>query len=186
MRPTAIATAGPPSTERKDADTLTVSKLGLDFIRIWESGTLTKHHLKPYDDNKGFCTIGVGHLIDGKNSCAKLKADGSAAYKKYEPGIDEPQEDALFAKDVKRICNSTLPNIQVKLHQHEFDALMSLAFNTGGLSKFKKLLAKLNTGNYSGCCDEFADITNGGDQGLSDRRKSEMKLFRNNVYDAKH
>lgn len=180
------ATAGPASTERKDADTLSVSKLGLDFIRTWESGSLTKHHLKPYDDNKGFCTIGVGHLIDGKNSCAKLKADGSAAYKKYEPGIDEPQEDALFAKDVKRICNSTLPSIQVKLHQHEFDALMSLAFNTGGLSKFKKLLAKLNTGNYSACCDEFADITNGGDQGLVDRRKSEMKLFRNNVYDARH
>jgi GH24 family phage-related lysozyme (muramidase) len=55
-----------------------------------------------------------------------------------------------------------------------------------GQTKFKTLLAKLNTGNYSGSCDEFADITNGGDKGLTDRRKSEMKLFRNNVYDAKH
>jgi GH24 family phage-related lysozyme (muramidase) len=48
------------------------------------------------------------------------------------------------------------------------------------------MLAKLNTGDYSGCCDEFADITNHGDKGLVDRRKSKMKLFRNNVYDAKH
>lgn len=63
---------------------------------------------------------------------------------------------------------------------------MSLAFNTGGLTKFKKLLAKLNAGNYSGCCDEFADITSGGDKGQVKRRKSEMKLFRNNVYDARH
>ena len=92
----------------------------------------------------------------------------------------------MFAADVKRIVNNTLPSIQVPLHQHEFDALMSLAFNTGGLTKFKKMLAKLNTGNYSGCCDEFADITNGGDKGLTDRRKAEMKIFRNNIYDAKH
>jgi GH24 family phage-related lysozyme (muramidase) len=87
---------------------------------------------------------------------------------------------------VKRIVNATLPSIQVPLHQHEFDALMSLAFNTGGLTKFKKMLAKLNTGDYSGCCDEFSDITNHGNKDLVDRRKSEMKLFRNNVYDAKH
>lgn len=180
------AKAGPASPTRQNAETLDVSPLGLDFIRVWESGSLTKHHLTPYDDNKGFCTIGVGHLIDGKRSCATLKSAGGKAYKKYQEGITVAQEDALFAADVKRIVNSTLPSIQVPLHQHEFDALMSLAFNTGGLTKFKKMLAKLNTGNYSGCCDEFADITNGGDKGLTDRRKSEMKIFRNNVYDAKH
>ena len=59
--------AGPQSDSRKNPETLKVSELGLDFIRIWESGSLTKEHLHPYDDNKGFCTIGVGHLIDGKN-----------------------------------------------------------------------------------------------------------------------
>jgi GH24 family phage-related lysozyme (muramidase)/LysM repeat protein len=180
------AKAGPASPSRQNADTLDVSPLGLDFIREWESGSLTKNHLNPYNDNKGFCTIGVGHLIDGKRSCAILKSAGSKSYIKYEAGITVPQENALFAADVKRIVNSTLPSIQVPLHQHEFDALMSLAFNTGGLTKFKKMLAKLNTGDYSGCCDEFADITNHGDKGLVDRRKSEMKLFRNNVYDAKH
>jgi GH24 family phage-related lysozyme (muramidase) len=163
-----------------------VSTLALDFIRIWESGSLTKRHLTPYNDNKNFCTIGVGHLIDGKQSCEALAAAGSKSYLKFKPEITKEQEDALFAKDVQRIVNSTLPSIQVPLHQYEFDALMSLAFNTGGLTKFKQLLAKLNMRNYSGCCDEFADITNGGDKGLSDRRKSEMKLFRNNVYDAKH
>ena len=180
------AKAGPASPVRQDAQTLDVSQLGIDFIKVWESGSLTKHHLKVYDDNKGFCTIGVGHLIDGQRSCATLKSVGSKAYKKYQDGITVAQEDALFAADVKRIVNNTLPSIQVPLHQHEFDALMSLAFNTGGLTKFKKMLAKLNTGNYSGCCDEFADITNGGDKGLTDRRKAEMKIFRNNVYDAKH
>jgi GH24 family phage-related lysozyme (muramidase) len=57
---------------------------------------------------------------------------GSKSYIKYQAGITVPQENALFAADVKRIVNATLPSIQVPLHQHEFDALMSLAFNTGG------------------------------------------------------
>jgi GH24 family phage-related lysozyme (muramidase)/LysM repeat protein len=177
---------GPVSTARKDARTLELSKLALDFIRVWESGSLTKHHLVPYDDNKGYCTIGVGHLIDGLRSCAALKSSGSAEYAKYQAGITVEQEDALFAKDVKRIVKSTLPSIQVPLHQQEFDALMCLSFNTGGLTKFKKLLAKLNTGNYPGCCDEFADITSGGDKGLVKRRKQEMKMFRSGIYDSKH
>lgn len=109
---------------------------------------------------------------------------GNAQYKKYEGGITIEQGDALFAKDVERIVNSTLPSIHVPLHQHEFDALMSLAFNAGGFTKFKKLLGNLNTKKYTGCCDEFS--TNGGDKGLKQRRKSQMKIFRNNVYDAKH
>jgi len=177
---------GPPSIERKPAETLSVSELGLDFIRIWESGDLTKQHLVPYNDNKNFCTIGVGHLIDGKQSCEVLEREGSKAYQKYKSGITPEQENQIFAKDVQRIVDTVLESIRVPLHQHEFDALISLAFNTGGLTKFKKLLAKLNTGNYSGCCDEFADITNHGDKALVKRRKSEMKIFRNNVYDARH
>ena len=72
------------------------------------------------------------------------------------------------------------------MYQHEYDALASLIFNTGSFSTCPKLLAKLNTKDYSGCCDEFADITNGGDKGLVKRRKAEMKMFRNNVYDSSH
>lgn len=180
------AKAGPQSTERVEAKKLRVSQLGLDFIRTWESGNLQIQHLHPYADSRGFCTIGVGHLIDGEYSCAKLKSMGSKEYKLYENGFTDVEESALFAEDVREVRNRILVSIHVPLHQHEFDALMSLAFNTGGLSKFKKLLAKLNTGNYSGCCDEFGDITNGGVESLIKRRKSEMKLFRNNVYDAEH
>lgn len=76
--------------------------------------------------------------------------------------------------------------MQVPLYQQEYDALVSLAFNTGGFSKFPKLLSKLNTKDYSGCCDEFADITNKGTKGLALRRKAEMNIFRNKVYDSTH
>ncbi|WP_082507558.1 glycoside hydrolase family protein [Duganella sp. Root336D2] len=176
-------TAGPAATTRKDPDSLHVSQLGLDFIRVWENGDLTTSHLAPYDV-KDQCTVGVGHLVDGERSCAELASSGSVAYKKYAAGITVEEERALFAEDVERIRNRILPSLQVPLHQHEFDALMSLAFNTGGLKKFIKLLAKLNTKNYGGCCDEFADITSGG--ALTARRQSEMRLFRNNIYDANH
>jgi GH24 family phage-related lysozyme (muramidase) len=159
--------------------------LGLDFIRAWESSDINKRHLTPYDDNHGYCTIGVGHLIDGKKSCAALKSSGSPAYKRFEAGIS-PQQDAMFIRDVQQVVNVALKSIQAPVHQYEFDALIALAYNTPGLYKFKKLLANLNSGNYSACCDEFADITNRGDKGLVKRRKSEMKLFRNNIYDARH
>ena len=77
-------------------------------------------------------------------------------------------------------------SVSVPLYQQEFDALVSLAFNTGGISKFPKLMSKLNTKDYSGACDEFADITNHGTSGLVKRRNAEIKMFRNNVYDSTH
>ncbi|QPI49224.1 glycoside hydrolase family protein [Massilia antarctica] len=92
----------------------------------------------------------------------------------------------MFAEDVEKIRLRALKSIHKPLHQYEFDALMSLAFNTGGLKKFTKLLANLNTGLYGECCKEFADITSKGDKGLKARRKSEMDLFTNNVYNADH
>ncbi|MFB9246421.1 hypothetical protein IV454_27815 [Massilia antarctica] len=40
----------------------------MDFIRIWENGNLEDDFLEPYNDHKNYCTIGVGHLIDGQVS----------------------------------------------------------------------------------------------------------------------
>ena len=164
-------------------------RLGTGFLWSGEprlSRSLSEHHLFPYDDNKGFCTIGGGHLIDGKRSCAVLKSNGSASYKKFEKGISIAREDELFGNDIEIIVNRALKSIRAPLHQYEFDALMSLAFNAGDLTKFEKLLGTLNQGDYEGCCREFRDITNGGDKALVTRRIAEMKLFRNNIYDPRH
>jgi GH24 family phage-related lysozyme (muramidase) len=54
------------------------------------------------------------------------------------------------------------------------------------VQKCPKPLSKLNTKDYSGCCDEFGDITNGGTAGLVTRRKAEMDIFRNSVYNSNH
>jgi GH24 family phage-related lysozyme (muramidase) len=62
----------------------------------------------------------------------------------------------------------------------------SVSFLFGRLQKCPKLLSKLNTKDYNGCCDEFADITNHGQSGLVKRRKAEMNIFRNKVYNSAH
>jgi GH24 family phage-related lysozyme (muramidase)/LysM repeat protein len=183
--PAAVPAA--PASGRKPFSSLTLSKAGLDFIKGWEktgpevAGGLTI----PYDDSEGYCTVGWGHLL-AKKKCATLKNEGSADFNKYEKGLSKDAALALLAKDVAMITETAKLFLHVPLYEYEYDAIISLAFNTGGFKKFPKLVSKLNTGDYSGCCDEFADITNGGISGLLKRRKAEMDIFRNNHYDSRH
>ncbi len=167
-------------TDRIPIASLSLSQTGLDFIKGWED-----FGDKPYDDSEVYCTIGWGHLI-AKKSCASLAAAKDPKYEKYKDGVSKPQAEEILKNDVSRITDKVALFVQVPLYQQEYDALVSLAFNTGGFSKFPKLLSKLNTKDYNGCCDEFADITNHGTSGLVKRRKAEMKIFRNNVYDSSH
>ncbi len=69
------------------------------------------------------------------------------------------------------------------LYQYEFDALISLLFNMGRMSKAAQLTFKLNQGNYEGAANEFLDITNSGVSGLVTRRQKEHGLFLTGVYD---
>jgi len=175
----------PPKTaetksDRPDIATLELSDKGLDFIKGWED-----FGDKPYDDSEGYCTIGYGSLL-AKKKCATLAAEKHPRYEKYKDGITREAAEDILASDVERTVQVVKNAVTVPMYQQEFDALVSLAFNTGGITKFPKLMSKLNTSDYSGCCDEFADITNKGTAGLVKRRQAEMKMFRNNVYDSSH
>jgi GH24 family phage-related lysozyme (muramidase)/LysM repeat protein len=172
--------ASPAKDDRIAIEALKLSQAGMDFIKGWES-----FGEKPYDDSEHYCTIGWGHLI-AKKSCAALASEGNSSYEKYKNGISDAAAAELFKKDLSKITDKVSLFVQVPLYQQEYDALVSLAYNTGGFSKFPKLISKLNTRDYSGCCDEFADITNHGTTGLVKRRQAEMKIFRNNVYDSTH
>jgi GH24 family phage-related lysozyme (muramidase) len=87
---------------------------------------------------------------------------------------------------VEKAVDEVRKYIHVPVYQQEFDALVSLAFNAGSFRKFPNLVSRINTADYSGGCNEFADITNGGTSGLVKRRQAEMKMFRNNIYDSSH
>lgn len=169
------------TTDRLPIASLRLSQAGLDFIKGWES-----FGEKPYNDSENYCTIGWGHLIR-KKSCETLAKEGNGEYAEYEKGVSRDLALQILKEDIDAIALKTVnAYVQVPLYQHEFDALVSLAFNTGSFKKFPKLVSKLNTKDYGGCCDEFADITNGGTSGLVKRRKAEMKMFRNSVYDSTH
>lgn len=173
------SSAGPQSAgERRAVASLAISERGLAFIRGWE-----KCKLQPYDDSRHFCTVGWGHLI-AEQSCASLAGDSRLA--PYKDGIDQAAADRILALDVRSHEAIVKSRVQVPLLQQEYDALVSLVFNMGGLSKCPRLVSKLNTKDYAGCCDEFADITNHGTPGLVARRRAEMNMFRNGVYDSTH
>lgn len=160
---------------RTPIESLKISNHGIDFIKGWE-----KLGLSRYDDSEGFCTVGWGHLI-ARKSCSSFGDDGP-----YKDGITREAADALFVRDVGRTESIVKSRVLVPMYQHEYDALVSLIFNLGGFDKCPKLLSNLNTKNYSGCCDEFSDITNHGVSGLVKRRKAEMDIFRHKKYDSTH
>jgi GH24 family phage-related lysozyme (muramidase) len=172
----------PANTEyRVPATAMSLSPQGLEFIKGWE-----KLSLQPYNDSEGYCTIGWGRLV-AKQKCEDLK--DSADFNPYRNGVTEAQADSMLKRDIKFAENHVKSRLEVPLYQQEYDALVSLIFNLGtsnGFRKCPKLLLKLNSRDYSGCCDEFADITNNGTRGLVKRRQAEMKMFRNKVYDSSH
>lgn len=174
------AATAPISSERHLPKSLNLSTQGLDFIKGWED-----YREYPYEDARHFCTIGYGHLIAARK-CSQLASEGNPEYNSFKSGLKPQAAEEVLRKDVHAAVKAVKTAVQVPLYQHEFDALVSLAFNTNGIAKFPNLMAKLNTSNYSGCCDEFADITNNGISGLVKRRQAEMMMFRNNKYDSKH
>ena len=170
----------PATSDRLAIASMNISKNGIKFIKSWE-----KCGLSPYEDSEGYCTIGWGHLI-AKNKCSDLAAGKNNIYEKYKDGITQEEADNQFDKDIQKTVELVKKAVIAPVYQQEFDALVSLLFNLGGFGKCPKLLSKLNTKDYSGCCDEFADITNRGVSGLEKRRKSEMKMFRNGFYVFSH
>ena len=169
----------PAPNHRVAASTLSLSENGLDFIKGWE-----RLKLRPYDDSHGYCTIGWGHLVNGERSCEALENDQE--YKNIKDGISETRAKVLLKEDLLITEKIVRKTVQKPLLQQEYDALVSLVFNIGSFKKCPKLLSKLNTADYSGACDEFADITNNGEGGLVKRRNAEINIFRSNIYDSSH
>lgn len=152
---------------------LELSENGKDFVKSWESSSL-----KYYDDNRGFCTVGWGHLVGGLTSCAHQRRTGSIT-------IEDAHD--LFATDVPKHEELVRSAILVPLYQNEFDALCSLAYNVGSLRKIAPTLCrKINSGDYAGGAAEILDITNNGMSGLVKRRRQEYAMFLACNYDSTH
>ena len=123
--------------------------------------------LTSYYCSSGVLTIGYGHT-------------GTDVYEGMR--ITEAEAERLLKGDLKRFEDAVVRLINRDLTQHEFDAIVSFAFNvgTGALqdSTFRK---RMNRGDDKAVCfrEEFPKWVNGPNgplPGLVCRREAEVKL----------
>lgn len=129
--------------------------------------------LSPYRDSVGVWTIFVGHT-------ATAGAPDPAALPR---GKARPIEEAfeVFRRDLARFEKRVNDAVHVSLAQHEFDALVSFDFNTGGIHR-AELTKRLNAGDRAGAADGFMGWKKPPE--IIPRRKKEQALFRDGAYAA--
>ncbi len=160
-----------------------VSQSMIDQIKATE-----QLKLDPYaTDGSNTATIGFGHRLH-----PGLITD--AERKKFKNGITETAANDLLREDLRMAERRVHDHVGVPLTQHQFDALVSFAFNLkGDAFRDSTLLKMLNggsgyhTGDYLGAAEQF-DVWNKvrlphrglvPSRGLSDRRRKEKAVFLN-------
>ncbi len=148
-----------------------ISKNGLDLVKAFEScmRAIGGGRFAAYLDPVRVLTIGWGHTNHHE---PKFNAETIWTQQQCDEALT--RDLAIFEEAVSRL-------VKVPLHQHQFDALVSFAYNLGegNLSK-SALLRKLNAGDYTGAAKEFPNWVRAGGNvlpGLVRRRNSEMVMF---------
>lgn len=81
--------------------------------------------------------------------------------------------------DMQKFEGAIKQCVKVPLHQHEYDAYLSLSYNIGaGAFCRSTLVRKLNSGDYAGACNEILRWNRAGGKevrGLTIRRKEEHR-----------
>jgi lysozyme len=140
------------------------SNAGVELIARFEGV-----RLKAYDDGVGVWTIGYGHT--GPD---------------VHPGLTITMKRAreLLRQDLAGAEAQVNKTIKRPLNQSQFDALVSLVFNTGPLPLRRTLGSCVNNGDVPGASGEFpkwCKATKNGQlivlEGLVRRRKAEREMF---------
>lgn len=140
-------------------------KHAIQLIKQFEDLRLT-----PYLCPSGVPTIGYGHTSGVSLSILP---------------ITEAEATDMLQDDIVRFERAVSEAVTLPLEQHEFDALVSFAFNVGvGALRTSTLLRHLNAGDRAAAAAEFPKWNKGrrGRQlvvmpGLVARRAEERRLF---------
>jgi len=128
----------------------------------------------PYRDVVGVWTWGVGHTLhDGFNPKTMARA--------MPANVNGVVNEALkvFRKDLTRYEKDVNEAVKVPVSQHEFDALVSFHYNTGGI--YKATLTKLlNRSDHKGAGAAFMGWIKPA--AIIPRRKAERVLFETGDY----
>lgn len=142
---------------------IAVAALGFSASALVGIATWEGYRGDAYDDGVGVQTIGFGSTHGVKKGD---KTDPVRALIRLHQDAD------AFAQTVR----SCAP---VPMHQHEFDAFVSLAYNIGPTAFCGSTLAKkLNAGDYAGACAEIKRWNRAGGKvmgGLVKRRAAEYR-----------
>lgn len=125
----------------------------------------------PYYDSRGVLTFGVGHTASA----------GNPDPKKLPKGVPQPFEYIfeVFRADLRRFERRVNKAINVKLKQHQFDALVSFDYNTGGIHR-AKLTRLINEGKMDEAAKAFMGWSKPKE--IVPRRKKEQHLFLTGEY----
>lgn len=130
----------------------------------------------PYLDSRGIWTWGIGHTAAAGDPAPAAMPRG------MPDSVDAVIIGALkqFDRDLNTYERRVNAAIKVPLKQHEFDALVSFDFNTGGIFK-ARLTQRINAGDPD-AADSFMGWLKPPE--IRGRRVDEMHLFQTGDYRA--
>jgi len=130
----------------------------------------------PYLDSVGVWTWGIGH------TAAAGGRDPAKMNRAMPQNVDTAVLAAIeqFAVDVVRYADRVNDAVKVPLAQHQFDALVSFDFNTGGIYR-ANLTKAINAGDPDAARHFMGWLQ---PPEIKPRRTAEMNLFRTGGYDA--
>lgn len=162
-----------------------MSQQAIDFIKSFED-----FRANLYNDPVGHCSIGYGHLVHRGN------CDGRASESEFINGITEARATDMLRTHITGVEAVVNEAVEVQLNQHQFDALVSFAYNVGtgrrGTASQEgtgflgsTLLRRLNAGEYDAVPAEMARWNKAGGRvlpGLTRRRAAEGRMFASGDY----
>jgi lysozyme len=129
----------------------------------------------PYLDSVGVWTWGIGHTASaGDPDPAEMQRGMPADFDR-----EMREVIATFRRDLARFEARVNDAVKVTLAQHEFDALVSFDFNTGGIYG-ARLTELLNRGEYILAGEAFLGWSKPKE--IIPRREAERKLFLTGEY----
>ena len=159
---------------------LEMTQEGIDHIGEVEGRVVRNGKHVMYKDVVGLPTIGYGHLLTRTELSTGRLFTGKESIS-WRLGLTEQQADDLLDRDLDRFENAVNRYVNIKLKQHQFEALVSFAFNVG-VNAFKNstLLKRVNAKNFTDVPNQFMRWVYAGGKrirGLANRRKSEIDLW---------
>lgn len=150
---------------------LHITKDGQDIIKEFESLVLESYVDTKDKHGEPIYAVGWGHtgLVDGKKIEKGLK-------------ITEEKAQQLFMEDIAEFERKVKHYVTVPLNQHQFDALVSMAYNVR-TANFVQMVeqSELNKGIYDKVPDAMMHYNVSGGRilkGLTRRRKMEANLWK--------